>query len=260
MCKVENLISEFQPDYILHLASYSSVAFSWKEPLISFKNNTNIFLNILEAVKKLNVCTRILSVGSSEEYGNFDKIDLPLNEEQSLKPTSPYAVARVSQELLSQIYASGYGLEIVMTRSFNHIGPFQKEIFVIPSFIKQLVQIKKNGDKGELITGDLEIIRDFTDVRDVVSAYYLLLTQGEKGNIYNVCSGIGFSLKQIIDKVCNMLDIDINIKLNPDLIRPNENRIVIGSNKKITANYGWEPQYSLDKSLNDIIRYWQSQE
>ena len=141
--KVEDIIREFQPDYILHLASYSSVAFSWKEPIISFQNNTNIFLSLLEAVRKFYLPARILSIGSSEEYGNVDQEDLPLTEHHSLKPGSPYAVARVAQELLSQIYVNGYGLNIVMTRSFNHIGPFQKDIFVIPALVKQLLEIKK---------------------------------------------------------------------------------------------------------------------
>lgn len=258
--KVENILYEFQPNYILHLASFSSVALSWKEPVRSFQNNTNIYLNILEAVRKINLSSRILSIGSSEEYGDVDKNDLPLTEEHSLKPISPYAVARISQEFLSQIYANGYGLDIVMTRSFNHIGPFQKDIFAVPSFVKQLVQIKKNGGKGELITGNLNIVRDFTDVRDVVSAYNLLLTQGKKGNLYNVCSGIGFSLKQIVDRICNILDIDVNIKLDPNLIRPNDNKIIIGSNKKIKISHKWEPRYTFDTSLNDMIIYWQSQD
>lgn len=258
--KIENVLSEFQPDYILHLASYSSVAFSWQYPVISFQNNTNIYLNLLEAVRKLNLTTRILSIGSSEAYGDVDKKDLPLAEEHSLKPISPYAVARVSQELLSQIYTRGFGLDIVMTRSFNHIGPFQKDIFVIASFVKQLVKIKSDGGGGELITGNTEIVRDFTDVRDVVSAYYLLLTQGETGSIYNVCSGVGFSLRQIIDTICKILDIDINIKVDPKLIRPSDNKVIIGSNEKIKKNHGWEPKYSLEESFKDMINYWQSKE
>ena len=252
--KVQNIIHKFEPDYILHLASYSSVAFSWKEPIKSFQNNTNIFLNLLEAVRKVHLPTRILSIGSSEEYGNVDQKDLPLTEHHPLKPVSPYAVARVSQELLSQIYVNGYGLDIVMTRSFNHIGPFQKEIFVISSLVKQLVEISKKEGQGELIAGDLRIVRDFTDVRDVVLAYYLLLTQGKTGDIYNVCSGEGFSIKQMIDKICNLLDININIKLDPNLIRPDENKIIIGSNEKICTIHGWERRYTLEKSLNDMIK------
>jgi GDP-4-dehydro-6-deoxy-D-mannose reductase len=255
--KVENIIYEFQPDYILHLASYSSVAFSWKEPIISFQNNTNIFLNLLEAVRKFYLPARILSIGSSEEYGNVDEKDLPLTEHHSLKPVSPYAVARVSQELLSQVYVNGYGLDIVMTRSFNHIGPFQKDIFVIPSLIKQLVEISKKGGHGELIAGDLEIVRDFTDVRDAVAAYSLLLIHGKMGDIYNVCSGSGFSLRQMVDRICNILGINVSIKLDPNLIRPDDNKIIIGSNEKIRTKHGWERKYTLDKSLNDMINYWQ---
>ena len=255
--KVENIIFEFQPDYILHLASFSSVAFSWKEPVISFQNNTNIFLNLLEAVRKFNISTRILSVGSSEEYGNVDEKDLPFSEDHPLKPISPYAVARVSQELLSQIYTNGYGVDIVMTRSFNHIGPFQKDIFVLPSFIKQLVQLKVNGTRtDELITGDITIVRDFTDVRDVVAAYYLLLTKGKKGEIYNVCSGKGWSLKEIIDMVSRTLQIEVRTRVNSNLLRPNENKMVIGSNQKILNCLNWKPKYKIEQSLNDMISYW----
>jgi len=255
--EVQNIIYTFNPDYVLHLASYSSVAFSWKEPIVSFQNNTNIFLNLLEAVRKFSLPTRILSIGSSEEYGNVDKKDIPLTEHHSLKPVSPYAVARVSQELLSQIYVNGYGLDIVITRSFNHIGPYQKDIFVMPSLVKQLVEISKKG-AGDLIAGDVEIVRDFTDVRDVVAAYHLLLTEGKKGDIYNVCSGIGFSLKQIINKICSILCININIKLDPNLIRPDDNKVIIGSNEKIRINHGWTRKYTIEESLNDMIDYWRS--
>lgn len=258
--KVENIIFEFQPNYIVHLASFSSVAFSWKEPILSFQNNTNIFLNLLEAVRKSNISARILSVGSSEEYGNVVEKDLPLREDHPLKPVSPYAVARVSQELLSNIYVHGYGLDIIMTRSFNHIGPFQKDIFVVPSFVKQLVQLKKHGTATKkLITGDTTIIRDFIDVRDVVSAYYLLLTKGEKGNTYNVCSGKGWSLKEIIDIISGMLKTKVNIRTDPSLFRPSDNKIIIGSNEKLKIKLKWRAQYTIEQSLNDMIQYWEEQ-
>lgn len=255
--KIENIIYQFQPDYILHLASFSSVAFSWKDPTISFQNNTNIFLNLLESLRKLDLSTRILSVGSSEQYGNVGKEDLPLQEDHPLNPISPYAVARVSQEMLSKVYAEGFGLDIVMTRSFNHIGPFQKNIFVIPSFVQQLVEIEKTGrKKGNLVAGDLSIIRDFTDVRDVVSAYYQLLIKGQRGDVYNVCSGQGLTLEEIVKKIAFLLNIEVNITVDSKLIRPADNKIIIGSNKKITSKTGWYMQYSLEKSLGDIISYW----
>jgi len=256
--RVEYIIHEFQPDYIIHLASFSSVAFSWKEPIASFQNNTNIYLNLLEAVRKANLPTRILSVGSSEEYGNVNEEELPLREEMPLKPVSPYAVSRVSQELLSQIYVTGYDLDIIMTRSFNHIGPYQKDIFVIPSFVKQLVQLKKEGvEPKELRTGNINVIRDFTDVRDVVSAYYQLLMQGEKGEIYNVCSGKGWTLQEIIDLVSGMLNIKVRVQPDTTLFRPDDNKIVIGSNEKLKKAIKWESRYSLRQSLQDMIKDWE---
>jgi len=254
--QVDNIIYIFQPDYVLHLASFSSVAYSWKNPVASFSNNTNIFLNLLEQIRTLNLNCRIISVGSSEEYGNVDEADIPLNEDHTLKPVSPYAVARVSQEMLSKIYVEGYGQDVVLTRSFNHIGPGQRDIFVVSSFAKRLVEVKKYNKAKELTTGDLTIIRDFVDVRDVVKAYYLLFKTGRKGEVYNICSGNGVSLEIIIAKMAAILEIQVVTKLDNALIRPNDNRIIIGNNSKIKKNIDWNPQYQLEDSLKDILNYW----
>ncbi|MGD0275002.1 MAG: GDP-mannose 4,6-dehydratase [Syntrophales bacterium] len=255
---VEYIIYEFQPNFILHLASYSSVAFSWKEPVQSFQNNTNIFLNLIDAVRKLNIDTRVLSIGSSEEYGNVNDEDLPLKEDHKLNPVSPYAIARLSQEYLSGVYMDGYGMDIVLTRSFNHMGPMQKTVFVVSSLAKQLVEIKKSGkNKGDVVTGNVSIVRDFTDVRDVVHAYYLLLKEGKKGHIYNVCSGIGLSIKDLIDIIAKQLNIEVNIIVDNRLIRPTDNKKIIGSNEKIKREVGWENIISLEQSLKDIIIYWE---
>ncbi|MHB8108736.1 MAG: GDP-mannose 4,6-dehydratase [Syntrophorhabdaceae bacterium] len=257
--QVEYIIHEFQPNYILHLASFSSVAFSWKEPVQSFQNNTNIFLNLIDAVRKLNMDTRILSIGSSEEYGNVNDDDLPLKEDHKLDPVSPYAVARISQEYLSRVYVDGYAMNIVLTRSFNHIGPMQSSVFVVSSLAKQLVELKKTGkNRGSMITGDVSIVRDFTDVRDVVRAYYLLLEQGRKGHVYNVCSGKGLALKNIIDIMTEQLSMEVDIHVDPRLIRPADNRIIIGSNEKIKRELGWENKIPLEQSLRDVIHYWES--
>ncbi len=255
---VDETLRDFQPEYILHLASVSSVAQSWQTPLESFVNNTNIFLNLVEQVRVNNIKCRILSVGSSEEYGEVEESKLPLTEEHPLKPLSPYAVARISQEMLSKIYADGYGQDIIITRSFNHIGPGQKENFVISSFAKQLVQLAtRNSDDNKIVAGNLSIVRDFVDVRDVVKAYYLLLRNGVSGEVYNICSGIGIELKEIIIKMSELLDIDITVEVNPALIRPNENKKIIGSYEKIKKRLGWEPLIPIEKSLADIIAYWQ---
>lgn len=257
--EIERVLFEFQPDYVLHLASYSSVAFSWKEPVLSFQNNMNVFLNLVETIRRLGLKTRMLSVGSSEAYGNINQDHLPLVEESKLDPVSPYAVARVSQELLSKVYANAYGVDLIITRSFNHIGPGQKDIFVISSFAKQIAEIKKRGlKKGALSTGDLQIVRDFLDVRDVVRAYYLLLTQGKKGRIYNVCSGTGYALQEVLDELASIAGVEITTELNPAYVRPSDNRVVIGSNRRIYEDLGWKPDIPLQKSLKDILDYWEA--
>jgi GDP-4-dehydro-6-deoxy-D-mannose reductase len=207
----------------------------------------------------LNIDTRILSIGSSEEYGNVNDEDLPLKEDHKFNPVSPYAVARVSQEYLSKIYTDGYGMDIVLTRSFNHIGPMQKDVFFVSSLAKQLVELKKSGkNRGNVVTGDVSIVRDFTDVRDVVHAYHLLLHGGKKGHVYNVCSGKGFPLKDLIDIMAKQLNIEVNINIDHRLIRPADNRKIIGSNEKIKRELGWENTIPLEQSLKDIIFYWES--
>jgi GDP-4-dehydro-6-deoxy-D-mannose reductase len=235
------------------------VAQSCHTPLDSFVNNTNIFLNLVEQIRLKKSNCRILSVGSSEEFGEVSEKELPLTEEHPLKPVSPYAVARVSQEMLSKIYADGFSLDIIMTRSFNHIGPGQREVFVISSFAKQLVQLAKNKSADNTITtGNLSVIRDFVDVRDVVRAYYLLLKKGRRGEVYNICSGKGILLQDIISTMSDLLGIKVETVVNQQLVRPNENKKVIGSYQKIKNELGWQPEIDISKSLSDIIKYWQA--
>ena len=256
--ELKNIVKAFRPDYIIHLASYSSVAFSWDNPVKSFLNNTNIFLNILEVVRETDLKCRVLSVGSSEEYGNVEHDDIPLKETHLLKPVSPYAVARVSQELLSKIYVDGYGLDVVMTRSFNHIGIYQEDKFIMPSLIKQLLKCKKeNKSVAELIVGNVNVIRDFLDVRDVVCAYDLLLKKGISGEIYNICSNKGYTISEIIRILGRMIDIKIKLKVSEKLIRPRENNIVIGCNEKLCEALDWYPKFTLEQSLKEMIAYYQ---
>ena len=252
---LEIAIHSFYPDFIVHFASFSSVGASWKDPIGCFMNNTNIFLNMAEAVRKIGIKCRILSIGSSEEYGNVTKNEIPLNEEKTLQPLNPYAIARVSQEMLSKCYVESFGLDIVLTRSFNHIGPRQRDCFVVPSFIKQILEQKKNGVKDISIkTGNLEIIRDFLDVRDVVKAYYLLLQKGKKGELYNVCSGLGSSLKEIVDLIAKIANVSVTTITDPEKIRPNDNMIIIGNNEKLIAHTGWQAEFTLEKTLQEMIK------
>ncbi len=255
--KIREIIESFKPDAIIHLASFSSVAFSWENPNSSFIHNMNIFLNLIESVRVSGIDCRILSVGSSEEYGILDESMLPIHEYQRLDPKSPYAVARVAQELISKVYVDGYNMDIILTRSFNHIGPGQKDTFVVPSLAKQV--IKQMGNKEIIIkAGDVSIVRDFVDVRDVVRAYYLLLCNGNKGEVYNVCTGVGRSLKEIILKMASLIGKEIRILQDPALIRPIDNPVIIGSFNKIKKCTGWMPEKLFEESLEDILKYWRS--
>ncbi len=250
--ELEQIVRKFSPEYILHLASYSSVAYSWKYPGESFINNTNIFLNLISAVKAMNIDARILSVGSSEEYGNVSESDLPLTEKQVLFPNSPYAVARVAQEQLSRVFADSFHMNIVLTRSFNHIGPYQDERFVVPSFIKRILDIAGKSREGVIETGDISLVRDFVDVRDVVRAYYLLLTKGTPGQVYNICSGKGIPLQTIINIVAELQGVMIRTRVNPEYVRPMDNKVVIGSALKLERELGWKPMIPIEKTLKDM--------
>jgi len=253
---IANVIKKTKPDYIVNLASYSSVAYSWRCPAECFVNNTNIFLNLVEAVRNLKSKAKILSIGSSEEYGIASHADIPLNEKSRLNPANPYAIARVAQENLSKIYADGYRMPIICTRSFNHIGPRQKDVFAVSSFAKQVMEGKLRRRK-RIICGNLNIVRDFTDVRDVVRAYDLLLRRGKPGEAYNVCSGEGHKLSEILAMLQKKAGTRLPVKIDPDLVRPVDNPEIVGSCKKLKKHTGFRREYTLSRSLDDMLAYWE---
>jgi GDP-4-dehydro-6-deoxy-D-mannose reductase len=252
---VVTLIARERPDFLVHLASLSSVGASWQSPVASFTNNTNIFLNVLEGVRRGSPATRILSVGSSEEYGVVTPDELPLRETSPLRPASPYAVARVAQEHLGDVYVRGYGLDIVATRSFNHVGAGQSDQFVISALGKQFAELAK-GKREHLSVGTTSVVRDFLDVRDVVAAYCELLARGVRGEVYNVCSGRGVSIADAIAMFASITGVHPRVVTDPARVRPVENAYVIGSNDKIVQALGWRPEHSLEDSLRGVYDYW----
>ncbi len=257
--KVSAFLLEFRPEYILHLAAKSSVAGSWLYPATSVTENTGIFLSLVEALRIHRIKCRLLSVGSSEEYGIAHATNGILTEDLCPHPASPYGAARVMQQRLVEIYAKNYGLDILHTRSFNHIGPYQDKHFVISSFAEQIaLQLKKGKTDIELTVGDVDVIRDFTDVRDIVKAYYLLLLKGKTGEIYNVCSNQGYVLKEIIETFSRLTSTSISYKIKQENFRPSENKKIIGSFEKIKNELGWHPTILMEQSLKDLLHYWQS--
>ncbi|MBK9191858.1 MAG: GDP-mannose 4,6-dehydratase [Crocinitomicaceae bacterium] len=253
--KVNNLIRDYRPDFVIHLASFSKVSDSWVSPIESFKNNTNIFLNLIEAIRKNCPTSKLLSIGSSEEYGIVDAKKVPLNENDELNPNSPYSVARASQEWMSKVYAKGFGIDVIITRSFNHYGTFQNDNFVLPSMVKQLCEIKKGNGSKLLSVGNIDIVRDFIHVKDVVQAYTHLLEKGKSGEVYNICTGRGISLRDVIQIISDKLEIKPEITINKEFYRPNDNPIIIGDNTKL-HNLGWIPEISLEEGLDELIAFY----
>jgi len=254
--KIADIIGLIQPDYILHLASFSSVSQSWREPLASFLNNTNAFLNIVDSVRMHGFDTKILSVGSSEEYGIVQESDLPLTETKPVAPANPYAVARVSEEHLAQIYAKGYHLNICCTRSFNHIGPGQSDQFVVSSIAKQFAEIALYHRKPIIKIGAGSIVRDFIDIDDVIRAYDVILEKGVTGEVYNVCSGRGYSILDIVQYLSELTKTPVTVEQNQMLLRPIDNPVLIGNYDKLHNATGWKPECPLEKSLEKIHTYW----
>jgi GDP-4-dehydro-6-deoxy-D-mannose reductase len=246
--EIYQAIREIEPDYILHLAAQSSVAESWKSPVSSFLNNTNIFLNVIDAVRRCEVPCTILSVGSSEQYGIVTEQDLPLREDRPLAPANPYAVARVAQEQLARIYAAGYGMDICCTRSFNHCGPGQSPHFVISSIVQQFIRAVQKEQEPVISIGNGSIVRDFLDIHDVVSAYTLLLEKGKSGEVYNICSGEGHTIRDVVHLLAELFEFPVTIVEERSRFRP--------IYEKIRNDLGWYPRIPFEESLRSIYRYW----
>jgi GDP-4-dehydro-6-deoxy-D-mannose reductase len=257
MPRITSLIEKIQPDYILHLAAQSSVGESWNTPVASFTNNTTIFLNVVEAVRLNDNAARILSIGSSEQYGVVSEKDLPIKEDSPQRPANPYAVARVAQEQLAMVYTEGFGLDICCARSFNHCGPGQTDRFVASAIAKQFAQISLGLQDPVIEIGDGTIIRDFLDVRDVVAAYVLILKKGITGQVYNVCSGRGYAISDLVKLLADRLQIPVRIKQDPMKRRPQDNPHIVGSSEKIQTELDWHPQITLADSMQEMSGFWE---
>ncbi|MDR0286921.1 MAG: GDP-mannose 4,6-dehydratase, partial [Clostridiales bacterium] len=216
---VSNLLKSLKPDYIYALAAQSSTSLSWKQPDLTFDINIKGASYLLEAVREHVPECKLLLVGSSEEYGIIEDGFLSVDEKHELKPANPYAVSKIAQSMLGQIYAKAYGLNIVISRAFNHIGPKQGEKFVVSEFAKRIAEIEKGADPV-MYVGNLDAKRDFTDVRDIVKAYRLLIENGISGEIYNVGSGKTYSINQILEILLTFTDKKIEVIRDSGKMRP----------------------------------------
>jgi GDP-4-dehydro-6-deoxy-D-mannose reductase len=251
--EVFNIIKKISPDLIFHLAGFSSVSRSFEQPDLCRKINVEGTRNILDAVVKLKLNTKIIVVSSSEVYGT--PLSTPMKENHPLNPSSPYGRSRVEQESVCADYVKKYNIFIVVSRSFNHTGPGQQPFFVVPGFAKQIVDIEK-GKQQNIKVGNLEAVRDFTDVRDVVRAYYLLATKGRKGEVYNVCSGNGYLISWILKTLLGLSKVKIAVEKDPEKLRPSDIPVLQGDNSKLTEETGWKPEIDFKKTLKDVLDYF----
>jgi GDP-4-dehydro-6-deoxy-D-mannose reductase len=253
---MKTVLQTCKPDHIFHLAAQSYVPFSWRVPQETLHTNIIGELNLFECVRELKIDPMIHIAGSSEEYGLVFPHELPITEANPLRPLSPYAVSKVAQDLLGFQYFKSYGLKIVRTRAFNHTGPRRGDVFVTSNFAKQLVEIKCGKREPVLRVGNLEAVRDFTDVRDVARAYALALEKGIPGEVYNIASGKGIKIRDLLDKLVALSGAEIHIEQDPSRLRPSDVELLTGSAEKFKKATGWKQEIPLDKTLEDLIGYW----
>lgn len=254
---VEESVTEWGPDVIFHLAAQSSAARSFKDPAGTMRTNVMGTLNLLEAVRRSGKA-RIIVTGSSEEYGQRALDEMPLRENSPLEPVSPYAASKAAQNLLVMQYHRAFGIEIVATRSFSHTGAGQTTTFVLPSFARQCAEIKAGLREPVLRTGNLEVTRDFLDVRDVIEAYVLLAEKGKPGTTYNVCSGSGLALVDAVGHLTALTGTEVRVEPDPELFRPADVPVLTGDNTRLIEDCGWSAATGRGKMLDDLFMWWEA--
>lgn len=254
--RVAEAVSEIRPDVVYHLAAQSVPAWSVKDPATTLNINIFATLNVLEAVRKAAPESVVVNVGSSEEYGEVADDLMPIAEATELLPTNPYAVSKVTQDLLGYQYWKRYGLKVVRCRPFNHFGPRQSDVFVASSFARQVAEIEAGVTAGNVMrVGNLESARDFLDVSDVVSAYEVLAAEGEPGTVYNICSGEATSIRRLLDTLVALSEAEIEVTIDPERYRAGDTRAVYGDPARLLS-LGWKPTRSVDEGLAALLDYW----
>jgi len=254
---VQRVLEKVKPDKIFHLAAQSFVPTSWQSPEDTIINNIMSELNIFEAAREVGINPVIQIACSSEEYGLVNENELPVKEDNILRPLSPYAVSKVAQDALACQYHYSYGLKTVVTRAFNHEGPRRGEQFVTSNFAKQIVEIEKAKKEPIIYVGNLEAKRDYLDVRDVIDAYWLATEKCNFGEPYNICSGKSWSIKSVLDLLLSKsAEKNIQIKQDPERMRPSDVPLLLGDCSKFKKQTGWEPKISFEKTLEDTLNYW----
>lgn len=256
--EMASLLFEIRPDYIFHLAAQSSVSVAWKNPGFTVDVNVKGAINLMDAVRELFYKPRILLVGSGEEYGHVRAGEVPISEECHLRPGNIYAATKVCQNMIGSIYAEAYDMNLVLVRSFNHIGPGQAPIFVVSDFCRQAAQIEAGLKEPVMYVGNLDAKRDFTDVRDVVRAYALLMQQGKAGETYNVGSGHACAIREVLDQILSIAAVSIRVETDQNKIRPVDVPVIEADISKLYQATGWTPAIPLTQTLQETLEDWRA--
>jgi GDP-4-dehydro-6-deoxy-D-mannose reductase len=254
---VRKAIARVRPDHVFHLAADASVAQSWDEPGSVIDNNVRSTLNLLEALRSEAPEASLLVACSGEEYGR--PVDLPMSEDHPLRPQNPYATSKSMTDLLAGFYADGHGMRVVRTRAFNHAGPGQSDTYVVSSFARQIAEAEASDRRdGRVVvaTGNAEARRDFSDVRDVVRAYWMLGVEHDEAGVFNVCSGQAIAVSDILTGLAAHSPLEVERRTDPSRLRDNEVMEIRGSHDKLTAATGWRPEIDFSDTLRDTLDWW----
>lgn len=254
--EIVTLLFKVRPDYIFHLAAQSSVGTSWKHPDLTIDINIKGSVYVMDAIRELYYKPKVLLIGSGEEYGHIKEGETPITEDNMIRPGNIYAATKVCQNMIGSIYAKAYDMDLMMVRAFNHIGPTQAPMFVVADFCKQVAEIEKGLRPPIMYVGNLSAQRDFTDVRDVVRAYALLIQKGTPGETYNVGSGHAISIQQILDMIISLSDKEIKVEVDPNKLRPIDVAIIEADTTKLEAATGWKQTIPLKQTIKETLNYW----
>lgn len=255
---ISEILEQTKPDYIFHLAAQSSVALSWKQPDLTVDVNIKGTIHLLEAIRNMKYPVRILLIGSGEEYGYIFPEELPIREDTQLRPVNIYAGTKAAQGLFGQIYAYAYGLEIIIARAFNHIGPGQLDTFAVSDFCRQTAEIESGIRPPVIKVGNLSVRRDFTDVRDIVKAYSLLIEKGKPGKIYNIGNGKAIAMQEVLDLILSLSTERISIEQDATKLRPSDMQVMEADISRFAELTNWKPEIPLRDTLADMLNSWRN--
>jgi GDP-4-dehydro-6-deoxy-D-mannose reductase len=253
---VFKIVAETKPDYVFHFAAQSFVMPSWKDPEGTFKSNIIGTRNILEAVREAGIDPLIVLACSSAAYGFTLPSEIPISETKEFRPSSPYAISKAATDHLGHMYARRYGMRILRLRIFNTIGP-RKTGSALAEWSEQIAKIESKK-QDVMKVGNLEGTVDFTDIRDFISAVWLLVEKGEPGDAYNTCSGTGRKMSDVLECMKSLAKVPVKSIPDPAKFRPNDDPIFVGDNSKLRA-LGWKPQIPFEQTLQDTLVWWRTQ-